>query len=169
MRNWDLRTKIKSIGDKDHSKYSYGACLDRCMANIILSECGALPEAFQDYIPEARIINNGNESLPCFGKMLMEYLQNPKLLSGCNCPQLCTQTLYTATRNLVRSNTEKIWVIRIRFKSKMVNIIKEYPLYRMEELISQVGGSCGLFLGMSILSVVEIIFHAVISFIQFCI
>ena len=73
------------------------------------------------------------------------------------------------TRNVVSRHLERKWDLQIRFKSKVVNIIKEHPLYKIEELISQVGGSCGLFLGMSILSVVEIIFHAVISFIQFCI
>ena len=162
-------TKKKSIGDKHHSKYSYTACLDKCMADIILDKCGEVPDAFQNYVTENRIINGGNESLQCFSKMFREYLDDTKLLGLCNCQQPCTQIFYTVTRNLVSSHSEREWMFRIRFKSGMVNIIKEHPLYRIEELISQVGGSCGLFLGMSLLSVVEIIFHAAISFIQYCI
>ena len=142
--------------------------MDRCIAKIILRKCGALPEAFQDYVPEARIIDNGNGSFQCFANMFSEYMINPQVMqSQCNCQQPCIQLFYMVTQNFLSSNTKKKWWLKIRFKSKMVNIIKEYPLYKIEELISQVGGSCGLFLGMSILSVVEIIFHAVISFIRY--
>ena len=162
-------TKRKSIGDKHHSIYSYAACMDKCMADIVFSKCRDVPEAFQDYIPRNQIKENGNESLECFGKLLNEYMIDPRFLSSCKCQQPCSQVLYPVTRNLIRNYSEKKWTLKIRFKSKMVNIIEEHPLHNTEELISQVGGSCGLFLGMSLLSLVEIIFHAVISFVKYCV
>ena len=162
-------TKQQYLGDKDNSKYSYAACLDKCMATISLERCGDIPKAFQDYLPEHKERSIDNKTIRCFSSLIESYLRDPKFLSQCDCQQPCKQRFYPTTRNLAGKFSENTWNIRLRFKSKMVNVITEHPLYSTEELISQVGGSCGLFLGMSLLSIVEIIFHALISLARYCV
>ena len=160
-------TNKKTIPDKQHSKYSYAACMDQCIARQTFKECGDVPHALQNYIGSHNVTNSSNAT--CIADRIEEYERNPTFRKTCRCEQPCRQRLYAVTRNLVGNDYNPTWVLRIRFKSKMVNTIKEHPLYSVEELISQVGGSCGLFLGMSILSVVEIIFHAIISLAKCCV
>ena len=157
-------TNEKSIDDKKHSKYSYKGCMDLCAAKMMQYRCGAVIDAFQDYVTtEDEAVYDQNETVQCLKNVIHEYITS-KVLNDCRCPQPCKQRAYEVTQKKLKD--WKNWYLRIRFKSKMVNVIREHPLRTMQELISQVGGSCGLFLGMSLLSLMEIIFHALISIVK---
>ena len=101
--------------------------------------------------------------------MEIKYFYKFTFLSGCKCKESCKPKIYKATQRKVKMFNDSKWRLKIKFESNMVNIIREYPLYTFEELISQLGGTCGFFMGMSILSVFEIIFHIIISLFKWCI
>ena len=163
-------TKQKSINDRHYSKYSYKACMDKCAALKMQEACGVVLNWYQDYITEEKQEESDNRTIPCLLDVLDRYLVDNKYLNDCGCKQPCEQTLFEVTQKQVRQYniTEQRWRLKIRFKSKMVNSITEYPAYTTQELISQVGGTCGLFLGMLLLSLVEIFFHAMISLFKYC-
>ena len=163
-------TKQKSINDKYHSRYSYKACMDRCAAMKMKRSCGVVLNWFRDYVTDEKQTKANNETIPCLLDVLDRYLSDNNFLSDCGCKQPCQQTLYEVTQKQVRQLTpeSRWWRLKIRFKNKMMNSITEYPVYTTQELISQVGGTCGLFLGMSLLSLVEIFFHAMISLFKYC-
>ena len=125
---------------------------------------------FQDYVIEApdSSKDNKNETIACFRQFYALYVQNSSFLVDCVCPPPCKETLYEVSHKRVSDiGLKNSWLLKIRFKSKTVQVMKEYERYSAEELISNVGGLCGLFLGMSILSLAEIAFHAVISIIKY--
>ena len=160
-----LCTHQKNIADRHNSKYTYAFCIDKCVTMKTWKKCGDVPKVSQDYITDVHknTAKDRNETIQCFQELLIAYMYDKTFLNDCECKQSCEQKLYDVTQRQVEQYEESKWFLKIRFKSKMVNIIKEHPLYGTEELISQVGGSCGLFLGMSLLSLVEIVFYVVIS------
>jgi len=60
-----------------------------------------------------------------------------------------TSNLSEARRNLARVN--------FYYKSMTVEVIAQHPRYQFKDLISSVGGSLGLFTGMSLLTLVEFV------------
>ena len=160
-------TNEKSINDKNNSKYSYKGCMDRCLAKKMKDNCGVVIDVFQDYVlTEDEVPLDQNETVRCLKSVLYEYIAK-NTLNDCRCLQPCKQRVYRKTQRILEVNERKNWYLTIRFETNMVNVIREHPLRTVEELISQVGGSCGLFLGMSLLSLIEIFFHAVISLVKF--
>ena len=160
-------TKQKSINDKYQSRYTYEGCMDRCLAQKVKEKCGRVTHLFQDFVTEEKAIYDRNKTIDCFSKEAVVYERNSSYLASCECKQPCRQRIYKVSTKQVDWNMTD-WHLKIRFKSKMVSVITEHPLYSVEDLISQVGGSCGLFVGMSLLSVVEIIFHGLISIAEWC-
>ena len=168
-------TKEQSIYDRHQSRYSYNACMDRCVAITTKEKCGDVLPLFQDYVAAAAENEAKNQSqiIECLRDHQNDYLKKSDFLKGCDCKQPCKQTLYKVSytpREIwapeIRNNK---WVITIQFKINLVNMIKEYRLVSKEELISQIGGLGGLFLGMSLLSLIEVLFYAIISIIKGCV
>ena len=162
-------TNENSIGDKHHSRYSYNGCMDRCAAMKMKKRCGIVNYFFRELVSaeDELALKPNTTAVECLRKLLIEYSDTNAFLIDCGCQQPCTQRVYEVTRKRVGDLVGPFyWRLKIRFKNKMVNVIREHTLYTAQELISQVGGSCGLFLGMSILSLIEIIFHAVISIVK---
>ena len=155
----------RSISDKHHSRYTYEGCVDACTAKKLKESCGIMMDAFQDYFPfKGKTAKNQSDTQQCYGMFLGQYYLNNTFLNNCGCQQPCKQSVYEVTQK--KLSDLDYWYLKIRFKSKMVNVIREYPLYTPQELVSQVGGICGLFLGTSLLSLVEVFFHAVISLVK---
>ena len=163
-------TKNQSIDDKHHSRYSYSACMDRCLALKLYEKCKYVPPVFQDYIiePPYEPSLDQNETIHCYAENFSSLIASLSSHSDCVCEQPCKQTYYAETHEQEHSKPqmENRWYFQIRFKSQMVNVIKEHPKYSPEELLSNVGGICGLFLGMSILSLAEIFIHIIISIVN---
>ena len=171
-------TKRKLLDDRYHSAYSYGGCLDTCMAVKLQKKCGNVGGVLGDYVTNVprKIPENENETIECFSESIVDTLRDNNFFDDCGCLQPCKQKIYRVTQkqltkdiNGTHQSDNHDWLFKIRFKNNMVNVIKEYPLYSTQDLISQVGGSSGLFLGVSILSVMEILIYAVISLIKHCI
>ena len=159
-------TKDRFIGDVKNSIYSCDSCVDKCFAMKLKNKCGDVLEKFQDYVIETpdELKGDHNETISCFRQFYALYSHNSSFLDECVCPPPCKETFYEIFHKQVDViGDENVWSLKIRFKSKMVKVIKEYERYSAEELISNVGGLCGLFLGMSMLSLAEIVFHSIIS------
>ena len=163
--------KNQTLDVQHYSKYSYSACMDKCFALKIYEECRYVPGVFESYITKAPYESplDEEESFRCYEVIVASYFYNASFLSDCFCGQPCKHKYYTVTHEqelYSDSQSEMLWHLQVRFKSNMVNVVKEHPQYSTEELLSNVGGLCGLFLGMSILSLAEIMIYAGISFVR---
>ncbi|XP_015380409.1 PREDICTED: pickpocket protein 11-like [Diuraphis noxia] len=95
-------------------------------------------------------------------------------IKNCNCLPSCTNIQYNYetvdffrnwTTNLTKPKlvlTEKSAVVMVFFKKKSVFDIQKTPLMPFNELLGNIGGLFGLFLGCSIISFFEILYFFVI-------
>ena len=96
------------------------------------------------------------------GKINRDFVRDP---NSHGCPKLCTITKYNAkveefdemTTSLVQGQDkqcESEYSLYIYFSMDHIEIIKEYLVYDMMTIISAIGGTMGLLLGYSILSMI---------------
>ncbi|XP_069171445.1 uncharacterized protein [Procambarus clarkii] len=116
---------------------------------------------------------NAKEKL-CMDKVMFLYQQQ---LLNCICPQACKETVYESRVTLAEENrpfyniiqkllnrtlgdslcSKKTGLVRIHLylDSLTYEIIRESPAYTWDTLVSNVGGALGLFIGMSLITIVE--------------
>ena len=56
-------------------------------------------------------------------------------------------------------DTDEDWTLYVKCPIPRTTYIQEVPIYTMDKLLSEVGGYLGLFVGMSILSLIEILVY----------
>jgi len=83
---------------------------------------------------------------------------------SCNCLPSCTSLSYDAevTQTKYAENDDSEFVhakVIIYFKEAHFNRLKRYELYGWSDFLSNSGGTLGLFLGCSVLSLIELIYH----------
>ncbi|ESO86428.1 hypothetical protein LOTGIDRAFT_167241 [Lottia gigantea] len=79
-------------------------------------------------------------------------------LSGCNCLHACVQSTHMVTvTSLEKPSDDKTISLRIFFGNSLVTEIVQKSLHNMEAFLANIGGIIGLFLGFSVVSLIEII------------
>ena len=161
-------TKNQTINDRGNSKYSYPACMDQCMAKRMKNKCGNVISLAEDYVDKVPQMLKGDQNKTI--KCLNDFIDSSPFRNDCDCKESCERKVYAVNQRLVPKKSIYLnsWELKINFKSKMVNVIEEHPLYTATDLISNFGGLCGLFLGMLLLSLFEILFHGIITIAKYC-
>jgi len=108
---------------------------------------------------ESLIDINDNISSSKVDQCSLNYYRNIFLRTIVNdyCPQQCEKTSYVVETRLQGRTSENIVEFYAYYKSLKYTIIDQKPEVNLTDLISDIGGVIGAFLGISILSFVEII------------
>ncbi|XP_077994329.1 uncharacterized protein LOC144448053 [Glandiceps talaboti] len=158
-------------------EYTTMTCLKQCIQRTLRTECGCI-DTFTDEGPACLVTNKTQDTC----RQLMYFLLQRNSLP-CKCKTPCTYSWYTKTisqsywpsenylqrllkeihaknnktkiiqgnnyaqRNLVR--------LEIYFEDLNYEYIQEKPSYHLENLIGDIGGSLGLYIGLSLITMVE--------------
>jgi hypothetical protein len=94
-----------------------------------------------------------------FFKCSIDYYRNVYLKNIANekCPQQCKMTAYLVETKLTTTSLKNLVRFQIYYKSLKHTVINQSPKIILSDLISNIGGIIGVFLGISFLSFIEII------------
>jgi acid-sensing ion channel, other len=97
--------------------------------------------------------------------------ENSKLKEACECLDDCNEILYkfdirydNFTKNYHENSSLSIASAQVRFSDDQYIAYKRYATHGTVELLSVVGGLLGLFLGVSVLSIVEVFYFFIFRF-----
>ncbi|XP_061399071.1 pickpocket protein 28-like [Musca vetustissima] len=168
---------------KFYKIYTQRNCERECVTNFTYSECGCVKFSMPR---TADMPICGEDKLWCYRrardnllmKQFKEGLEHSEGNGGCNCMPGCTSLEYETeisegSFDLVNTlkafdNYEdyyaqypggKMSVVQIYFKDNQFITSRRSELYGITELLANFGGVLGLFMGVSLLSVVEIFYH----------
>ena len=138
-------------------QYSQNLCLELCFHKIMLEKCNCYSNLFSMFTigKPCQVI----QDTMCCWKEFHKFSNSNSIAGNCRerCPLECKTIVYSKTisRKKYLDNNEKISVA-IRFDGLGYTEIKESPIMNIVDLLSNIGGIGGLFLGISLLSFVEI-------------
>ena len=143
--------------------YTFKKCQETCLFRKMLDDCGAVLDHWQRYAHGKYSTNKtSNNTRNCLHTVLMSTLQN------CNCPFSCNETSFDAGFKVINWKEHSDMVeIQMIYNKNTFTMIEEYEAYPKDKFVTDIGGWCGLFSGMSFLSIVEILVFAVLSLIAF--
>ncbi|CAF0850296.1 unnamed protein product [Brachionus calyciflorus] len=140
-------------------KYKQSLCIRLCFENLVLRNC----PCYLSLIPNFDIrncLNNTEEDCP--QKVNNMLTQNNYLNSECvqKCPLECEFITYStkvSTKKFLYKDNMPVSRVQIYFENLYSTEFVETELIDIPTLLSNIGGIAGLFLGVSVLSFVEIV------------
>ncbi|XP_070504703.1 pickpocket protein 28-like [Chironomus tepperi] len=165
---------------KYFKSYTKAHCDYECMTNYTLKQCGCVKFSMprSDDTPVCDL-----DKTKCYFKAMMEWPDKDdesqqgdgKMLMPCNCLPSCSDIKYSIKLDKeaildsairlahLKNKTESNVYARmaIRFNDHSIDEQENYVAYKLQNFIADFGGLLGLFMGCSILSIVEVIFHCI--------
>ncbi|XP_072171565.1 acid-sensing ion channel 2-like [Diadema setosum] len=158
---------------KYYDRYGLAECQTECMTDIIVTVCGCK----RAYMPGPARVCNPVEYVTC-AKGLHYYASSH---ATCSCPQPCATVTYKPTISAAsypsifwQNHLNKVYLsqfennfpddhfqnnmcyLNIYFREMSIHRVSEYQAYTFTSLLCDIGGSLGLWLGGSILTIVEL-------------
>lgn len=190
----DCTYKDRVEGDVYNGHYSFIACEKACIQSTLREQCGCIDDIntlFTD-IPICDILNK-NQAL-CQQKIYGMF-ENNEL--ACNCVQRCNETYYgiqystakwpsekyegylfsaisdhPTVRHVLQNGIEDTLrnVVRLNFMFEELNKqeIKEEPKWAVFDLLAAIGGSMGLYIGVSLITICEVIDYTIDMVMHMC-
>ncbi|VVC45170.1 Epithelial sodium channel [Cinara cedri] len=156
--------------------YTSHNCEVECRANNTLEECGC-NAYFQPRDPNVLVCGSNStdcvrESMTIGYSIFDKQLKKLNNMDGCECLPACMDIRYdyetveffrnwTTNSTSLKINEDKSMVMAY-YRRKLAVSIQKSPLMPFSELLGNIGGLFGLFLGCSIVSFFEIIYFFVI-------
>ena len=159
--------KFKSL----NYRYNRMDCRDLCKQKRIEDQCKC-------YFPRLLVISRNNscvtpDEFKCVD-MQFAAANLDEFNNDCNelCPLECNKMILSTVYSQTTSNTNELRdtvEFSIFYDSLSLIEVTEYPSFGLVDFISNIGGTFGLFLGMSVLSFLELveIFFEMIVFLLF--
>ena len=142
--------------------YTFKKCKDTCLFHKMLSECGTVLDHWQQY---AGWKYPKNQTLKNTRKCLRFILRSS--IKDCHCPFSCNETTFEAGFRVYNEKKNGRVFIKLAYSKNTYTMIQEYEAYPKDKFLTDIGGWCGLFSGMSFLSIVEILVFITLSVIAF--
>lgn len=143
--------------------YNQGNCIQECQFNWTKSVCGCVK---YDLIRDKNAIICTHKNIDCAYDI--EYksriVHNSDEMLACNCLSSCNSFSYdydVITENFETENTSYSFFstsFSFYFGDTEYTAIRRYASFGTVDLLSNIGGLFGLFLGISLLSVIETIY-----------
>ena len=140
-------------------RYTQEKCKDTCLVKLLLKRCGHVPDMFKSFMTEEdmKLVRKVDGIRNCWRETYI-YFYAGDGHNHCECPLSCNDVSYdyvflTQEKWHAKNSTE---IHLICTSLKKVHLI-ELPAYPITKFMSDIGGWLGLLVGMSALSVVEII------------
>nr|XP_006818286.1 PREDICTED: uncharacterized protein LOC102801560 [Saccoglossus kowalevskii] len=129
-----------SDGNKDtlygkDNRYTALACQKTCLLKNMGDRCGCTDDLYPVDVPECSVLNKTQDLC----RQLVYYLYHKNKLS-CDCAQPCCRNLAS---------------LEIYFDELNYELIEEQEAYPIENLCSDIGGTLGLYIGISAITVFE--------------
>ncbi|XP_067945337.1 acid-sensing ion channel 5-like [Watersipora subatra] len=158
--------------------YSYSACKSECKVAHVLKKCGC-KDLFDHSLNGSRSCFI-QEMLECSAPAATEFRKNPKNLHECNCRATCKEVQYTARLSStaypgkrmteiagcvskcfehVRNNLAMLHVV---YGEMSYELLEEDVMYKGYDLIASIGGTLGVCIGASFLTLMELIEYGLI-------
>ena len=137
-----------------YQTYSRLNCITECEGRVYSQECGCVQmgNPFRAVSPACKTSRYG---------LMTGCASNVSMKGKCNeCVDACTVTKYNGQILAAESPYPGVM---ITFKELAYTEIKQSAVYTPDSLFGEIGGQLGLFLGASILSVIELLDLAVVS------
>lgn len=153
-------------------KYEMRLCLQECRSRLMLETCGCVPLGFRP------LTGSQSDQICDFDKSdfvegVSDNFSYRDAEESCNCLHNCNSIDYydyDTYRGKIRvenqTNEEYEAAPTISFADDEFVAYKRYHTHGIGEILSNIGGFLGLFLGMSVLSVVETIYFFTLRFIN---
>ena len=173
-----------SPDDKDvfSSEYTKDGCEQTCILRSMLKDCGTVVDAWKKYIPTEQwnksesalqnYIANKNVTVEqCLAAHLPNFKAGQKKKNAASqcvnvCPKACEEIRWEKSidrQDRCKKSPIGYWQFEFKFKSDFVSVHQEVPKYPMQSFLSEIGGIIGLLVGMSTMSLVEILVYAAMS------
>ncbi|XP_062551534.1 sodium channel protein Nach [Armigeres subalbatus] len=159
-----------------YSIYTKGICLQECRLNIAYQHCGCIPHFYPNNVKPPKPVCDYRTLKVCFPPLKQLFLEFREDHDGhdsidCYCEQNCVDSKVIIERTQVLVGTRKL----LGSNGGLV-LMKRYPLIRFSrqvlftftDLLVSIGGTAGLFLGFSVLGVVEIIYFFTLRLVWYC-
>ncbi|XP_077986248.1 epithelial sodium channel subunit gamma-like [Glandiceps talaboti] len=169
----------QKISEDNIYEYSALACQKICLQKFLYSKCGCV-DTLSDDRPRCSVLNKTQDAC----KQLMHFFYQSSLLT-CDCQQPCSQSSYSKTisqalwpslsnlphlLNGIHASNRKTWSIRdkesaredlvrleVYYEDLNFNLVSEEEAYPVFQLLSDTGGSLGLWIGLSFITVIEFV------------
>ena len=145
--------------------YSRATCMQLCLIELWLSQCGDVPDIMEKFIIQG-VHSSLNRSQREIRKCMSEVVLKLNTLF-CGCPLACHQTkhepIIKTTHQLYNKSQ---WSITIVNEDSKITKIIEVPDYTLEDCLGAVGGILGLAIGASSLSIVELVVYVVLCVVR---
>ncbi|RUS72250.1 hypothetical protein EGW08_019991 [Elysia chlorotica] len=161
--------------------YSVTACQINCYMDFVFKQCGCL--GFNDLGNMS--VCSAKEYFTCYLPAAAKF--NQSQLLACNCMEVCHSVNYETevyyadfasrfsqeiAKNDNSTNANKIKAnaieLRIFYKSLNIETLEQQPAISTADIIGKLGGQMGLFLGLSLLSYVEILELFFLMILNYC-
>ena len=145
-------------------RYTQEKCKDTCLIKALLKNCSNVPDMFKSLLTEKdkRLVLDKPDILKCWRDTYINFYGGPDGGDGqipCDCPLSCHDVSYDydfITQEKWDSKKNNVTEIDLRASLKKVYMI-ELPAYPLTKFFADIGGWLALIVGMSALSVVEIV------------
>ncbi|KAL5291210.1 hypothetical protein ACFFRR_010551 [Megaselia abdita] len=187
LKNYDPKSRQCYFENERYLRffkvYTQTNCELECLTNYTLARCKCVAFSMPRNI-ETKVC--GPAKIGCYKKaeyevMLEEFQEiekNPNAETKCNCLPACTSITYDAeisnTKFTYDSNEGssltsrnfpyQITALRIFFKENQYLASSRSELYGLTDFLANVGGLLGLFLGISAISLAELVYFVMIRF-----
>ena len=139
--------------------YTFKKCQDTCLFYKMLNNCGTVLDHWQKYAKGKYPTNKTDEETKHCLKQALRITNK-----DCQCPFSCNETAYEAVFRISSPKTRIVNAeIQMVYSKNTFTLIQEHEAYPKNKFLTDIGGWCGLFSGMSFLSLVEILVFAVLS------
>ncbi|CAF0708133.1 unnamed protein product [Brachionus calyciflorus] len=136
--------------------YSQKLCFELCFHKIMLEKCKCFARLFTTFEQGSPCLDLFDYS--CCLEEYKKFVNSSYSNEICRprCPQECESISYSKTTSSKKYSNGDLTSLIIHFDSLGYTQIEETPITDIVGLLSNIGGLAGLFLGLSVLSFVEI-------------
>ncbi|XP_046561068.1 acid-sensing ion channel 1-like [Haliotis rubra] len=146
-----------------YSTYTEESCLAECFVNFTIAHCGC-----------RYYLHPGDEKM-CSSKVTPRCMEESSGLFGqhnkrCNCTAPCVETefdSYLSSSEIVKPEYHMIH-LELMSAAAVKTEILQVPVYSLETILGSIGGMIGLFMGFSLVSLMEFVELIVIAVTQCC-
>lgn len=141
-------------------KYSMANCILECIADFSIKSCGGCSnELWQPVESENYCFKSMQRKYRCYYELLSNFYEfDAPSSENCSCLPTCdSQTFHMKYYYSYAKNSDEL-TINIRINPEDAILFRRYQQFSFSDVVSYVGGLLGLFAGISVLSIVEIIY-----------
>ena len=156
----------KEIDNIFPGNYTKTKCEDTCLAKKLLKTCGTVPDPWKSLVLDPSNYKTMMHEFLGMATMQMSAKQVRRCLNkevntnynsvSCYCPPSCYEVIYSTVADHEKIDESKRLTLRMFHPTRSMTEVFEIPAYPITKLFSDIGSWCGLIVGMSFLSLVEI-------------